>query len=103
MKYRLNDMCVQSFLIKRVRDKSIGFEPMIWESTGGLLKESEDVLLSLRRAADERLGLRSGISKDKFCGRISLNLQRGFHQARAQQRAHMAHIAAHAAGGGYRG
>ena len=28
---------------------------MIWEFTGGLLKENEDVVLSLCRAADERL------------------------------------------------
>ena len=76
---------------------------MIWEPTGDLLKENEDMLLSLCRAADERLGLRSGMCKDKIYGRISLNLQRDFHQACAQQHAHMAHIAAHAASGGYRG
>ena len=44
---------------------------MIWESMGGLLKESANVLLSLCRAADERLGLRSEVSKDKFYDRIS--------------------------------
>ena len=34
-------------------------------------------------------GLRSGMSKDKFCGRISLNLQCDFHQTCVQQHAHM--------------
>ena len=50
------------------------------------MKENEGTMMSLCRVADERLGLWRGISKDKFCGRISLNLQYDFHQACAPMR-----------------
>ena len=65
----------------------IGFEPMVWESTGGVHEESEVIVDSLCQMRDARFGLRVGSSKNQIRARISMDLQRGFHFACCLQRA----------------
>ena len=57
----------------------IGFEPLVWESFGGMTPEISSILDSLCRVADGRMGVKYGTIRGKRSARISIDLQRGFH------------------------
>ena len=73
-------------MLERCAAQNIGFEPLVWESIGGMTPETSSILDSLCRVTDGRMGIKLGTTRGKLSARISVDLQRGFHAACALQR-----------------
>ena len=64
----------------------IGFEPIVFESTGGLEPEASGVIDSLIRKYGETTGLTFAKAKERLMQRISLILVRSHHRALSRRR-----------------
>ena len=65
---------------------SLGFEPIIFESLGGLEQGARDLLVSLYNRIDERYRRATGYSFQECLDHLNFDLQRGFHRIIETQR-----------------
>jgi len=63
----------------------IGFEPLIMESSGGMIGETATLLLSLCGIIDRHEGLSPGCTWQECQIRLAIDLQRGLHGACCKQ------------------
>ena len=64
----------------------MGFEPLVLESTGNFQGETAALLQSLAKLVDSRENLPAGQTWEQLQERLSIDLQRGFHDACLKQR-----------------
>ena len=65
---------------------SLGFEPIIFESLGGLEQGARDLLVSLYNRIDERYRRATGYSFQEYLDHLNFDLQREFHRIIETQR-----------------
>ena len=71
----------------------LGFEPIIFESLGGIEQGARDLLVSLCGRVDERCRRAAGYSFQECLGRLNFDLQRGLHRTiEAQRMLRMGHL-----------
>ena len=71
----------------------LGFEPIVFESLGGIEQGARDLLVSLCGRVDERSRRAAGCSFQECLGRLNFDLQRGLHRAiEAHRMLRMGHL-----------
>ena len=70
---------------RKCREKGIIYQPMIFESTGGVGAETEKVIKSINRAVAENTNTPYGEVAQYFWQRLSIDIQRAGHLAYARR------------------
>ena len=70
---------------EKCRERGIVFQPMIFESTGGVAYEAVEVIKCLNRAVAEHTNSPYGEVAQRFWQRISIDIQRAQHRALARR------------------
>jgi len=70
---------------ERCRNAGVVFQPMIFESLGGVSKEAERVIQSLNKAVAENTDTSESEVATMFWQRLSIDIQRSGHRALARR------------------
>ena len=81
---------LSSRMWERCAAQNIGFEPLVWESTGGYDARNFVHFGFFVPGSRREAGIKYGTTRGKLSARISIDLQRGFHAACTLQRAQQA-------------
>ena len=77
--------CGREEVERRCRENGVVFQPMIFESAGGVSNEAEQVIRCLNRAVAEQTDTPYGEVAQRFWHRISIDIQRAGHRAFARR------------------
>ena len=66
---------------ERCRERGVEFQPLIFESTGGVACEAEVVLKCINRMVAQNRGVSVGDVAARFWQRVSVDMQRNMHRA----------------------
>ena len=69
--------CARGDIARRCRDAGIIFQPMIFESFGGVSAEAEKVVLSLNKAVAGNTDISQEVVATRFWRRVSIDILRG--------------------------
>ena len=70
---------------RKCREKGIVYQPMVFESTGGMSSEAEKVIKCINRAVAEYTSTPYGEVAQHFWQRLSVDIQRSGHRAYARR------------------
>ncbi len=73
--------CGRAAVEERCREVGVEFQPMIFESTGGVACEAEVVLKCINRIVAQNNGVPLGDVATRFWQRVSVDIQRHMHRA----------------------
>ena len=73
--------CGRAAVEERCRELGVEFQPLIFESTGGVACEAEVVLKCINRIVAQNNGVPLGDVATRFWQRISVDIQRHMHRA----------------------
>ena len=79
------EKCGRDATERRCREAGVSFQPMIFESLGGVSSEAERVIKALNKAVAERNNENSSLVARRFWQRLSIDLQRAGHSAWARR------------------
>ena len=86
------EKCIRGDTEKKCKDKGIIYQPIIFESSGGVASEAEKVIKCINRAVAENTDTPYGEVAQHFWQRLSVDIQRSGHRAfvrRAGERTHI--------------
>ena len=75
------EKCTRGDTEKKCKDKGIIYQPIIFESSGGVASEAEKVIKCINRAVAENTDTPYGEVAQQFWQRLSIDIQRAGHRA----------------------
>ena len=82
------EKCSRDDTERKCKEKGILYQPLIFESTGGVSSEAEKVIKCLNRAVAENTNTPYGEVAQHFWQRLSIDIQRAGHRAYARRATH---------------